>query len=87
MAVLVGEQDHDGEAADDDALEDKEDTPQDDVEGHDARRPVLAFITTLSTWKTLECLVQIVQGHVGSLKYLRCLWKFKYSQSTRLVVY
>ena len=69
VAVLVGEEDHHGEAADDDALEDQEDASQDDVEGHDARGPVLALIAALGAGKTLERLIQIIQGHVGSLKY------------------
>ena len=67
VTVLVGEEDHHGEAADDDALEDEEDAPQDDVQGHDARRPIFALITTLGAGKTLERLIEIIQGHVGSL--------------------
>ena len=86
VAVFVGEEDHDGEAADDDALEDEEDGPQDDVKGHDAWRAVLALIAALGTGKTLECLIQIVQGHVSSLKYLYCLKKLKHFHSTRLFI-
>ena len=36
LAVLVGEEDHDWETADDDALKHKENRPQDNVEAGDA---------------------------------------------------
>ena len=82
VAVFVGEEDHDGEAADDDELEDEEDAPQDDVEGHDTRGAVLALVTALGTGKALECLIQIVQGHVGALEHLECLLELKQFHST-----
>ena len=67
MAVLVGEEDHDRETADDDALEDEEDGPEDHVEGDNAGGAVLTVVTALSTLETLELCLQLVQGQVFSL--------------------
>ena len=68
MAVLVGEEDHHREAADDDALEDEEDGPEDHVEGDNTGGTVLAFITTLGTLETLELSLEVVECQVLSLQ-------------------
>ena len=67
VAVLVGEEDHHRETADDDALEDEEDGPEDHVEGDNAGGAVLTVVTALSTLETLELCLQLVQGQVFSL--------------------
>ena len=67
VAVLVGEEDHHRETADDDALEDEEDGPEDHVEGDNARGAVHALLTALSTLQALELSLQVVEGQVLSL--------------------
>ena len=54
VAVLVCEQDDHGEAADDDALEDEEDGPEDHVQGDDARGAVHAVLATFGTHQALK---------------------------------
>ena len=54
VAVLVCEEDHHGETADDDALEDEENGPEDHVEGDNAGRAVHTLLTSLGTLETLE---------------------------------
>ena len=68
MAVLVGEEDHDRETADDDALEDEEDGAEDHVERDNAGSTVHTLITTLCTLETLERVLHVIQSHVDSLK-------------------
>ena len=60
VLVLVGEEDDYGKAADDDALEDEQDGPQDPVEGDDARRSVSAALAARGTFEALEGLLQRV---------------------------
>ena len=67
MAVLVGEEDDHGEAADDDALEDEEDGPEDHVEGDNAGGAVLTLVTALGTLETLELCLKVVECQVLSL--------------------
>ena len=71
MAVLVGEEDDHGEAADDDALEDEEDGPEDHVEGDNAGGAVLTVITALGTLETLKLCLEVVECQVLSLQ-TRC---------------
>ena len=71
MAVLVGEEDHHWQAADDDALEDEEDGPEDHVEGDNAGGAVLTVITALGTLETLELCLKVVECQVLSLQ-TRC---------------
>ena len=68
VAVLVGEEDHHRETADDDALEDEEDGPEDHVEGDNAGGAVLAVVTALGTLETLELSVEVVECQVLSLQ-------------------
>ena len=83
MAVLVGEEDHHRETADDDALEDEEDGPEDHVEGDNTGGAVLAVITALSALQTLELCLKVVECQVLSLKQkLSNQVKFYYSSAT-----
>ena len=68
VAVLVGEEDHNREAADDDALEDEEDGPEDHVEGDNTGGAVLAVIAALGTLETLELSLEVVECQVLSLQ-------------------
>ena len=68
VAVLVGEEDHHRETADDDALEDEEDGPEDHVEGDNTGRAVLTVVTALSTLETLELCLKVVECQVLSLQ-------------------
>ena len=68
VAVLVREEDHHGQTADDDALEDEEDGAEDHVERDNAGSTVHTLITTLRTLETLEGVLHVIQSHVDSLK-------------------
>ena len=58
--VLDGEEDDDGEAGDDDALEDEEDGPEDPVEAGDAGRVVVARLAAGRALQALERVLHVV---------------------------
>ena len=67
VAVLVREEDHHGQTADDDALEDEKDGPEDHVEGDDAGGAVHTLVAAFCTLEALELRLQLVEGEVLSL--------------------
>ena len=62
MVVAPGENGHDGQAADDDNLEDEDGGPHDPVEGHDARAVIDANVATLRAGQALESAFLVVQA-------------------------
>ena len=84
VAVLVGEEDHHRQTADDDALEDEEDGPEDHVEGDDAGGAVHTLVAALCTLEALELRLQLVQGEVLSLTVSQLGFTFNYFQLTVL---
>jgi hypothetical protein len=65
LLVLDGEEDNDGEAPDDDALEDEEDGAEDPVEAGNAWAGVEAAFATGSALQALERVIQVVDAFLA----------------------
>lgn len=62
VIVAPGEEGHDGQAADDDDLQDEDGRPHDPVECHDAGAVVHAHVATLRAGQALESAFLVVQA-------------------------